>query len=205
MERLMQQLLNFKSILLAGILFSTAAASAQNRFLSVIRPDVVGIQYAGSIGYLSLSAGYNLLEEKTNLNFNYGYVPESQGGELHIAAVKFEYKPFSIRIKDNFILHPINPSVFVSYTFGKNLDFNFDREQYVKGYYFWSEAVREHLGFSTELKLINLERRNKLARSISFYGEVNTNDLYLISWFENRTSIPFQEIFKVGYGVRMYF
>ena len=184
-------------------IFLSASAFSQSKLLKTLTPDQVGIQYAGSIGYMSIGAGYNMLKEKTTLSFHYGYVPEVKGGQLHIAAVKFEYKPFAIHIKDKLIFHPLNPVFFFSYTFGKQFGLNFDEKRYEKGYYFWSPALREHIGLSSELKILG-DKTSKI-KSISLYAESNTNDLYLISWYENRTSTPIGDIFHLGLGIRMNF
>lgn len=201
MENLVHKLLPFNIVLV--ILISCQTTFAQNSIASILIPDYVEIQYAGSIGYMSAGLGYRLSKEKTTLSFHYGYVPESKGGELHIAAVKFEYKPFTIRIKDKLIFHPVNPGVFISYTFGKQFGLTFDRDQYSKGYYFWSPAVRKHISFSSELKILG-DRSSKI-KAISLYTEANTNDLYMISWYENRTKTPISQIFHLGFGVRMNF
>jgi hypothetical protein len=185
------------------LLFSIQTVAAQSTFVKAIIPDQVNIQYAGSIGYMSIGTGYNLFNEKAALSFHYGYVPEVKGGELHITAVKFEYKPFAIRIKNKLIFHPINPVIFASYTMGKNFGLSFDRNQYAKGYYFWSPALREHIGISSELKILG-DHTSKI-KAISLYTEANTNDLYMISWYANRTSTPIYEVFHLGFGMRMYF
>lgn len=200
----MARLLLKKSIFSFLILLLTSSqVFAQKNLLERLKPDEVNLQYAGSIGFLSAGAGYHFFKEKTALSFHIGYVPESLGGELTILAVKFEYKPYTIRLSDRFIIHPFNPVIFPSYTLGKNFDFKFEKPKYREGYYFWSSALRLHLGASSEVKMFtNLTSKIK---AISLYAEANTNDLYAISWFQNRTSTPFYEIFKLGYGVKMYF
>ncbi|WP_442588224.1 hypothetical protein ACSBL2_19455 [Pedobacter sp. AW31-3R] len=197
----MHKLLIFSIILMVP---GFQKAMAQKSFAKFLTPDYAELQHAGSIGYMSAGIGYNLSKkERTALSFHYGYVPEVKGGELHIAAVKFQYKPFAIRIKDKLTFYPVNPGVFLSYTFGKQFGFSFDDDQYPKGYYFWSPALREHISLSSELKIMG-DKTSRI-KSISLYTEANTNDLYMISWFENRTTTPIQEIFHLGFGVRMYF
>ncbi|SFG88523.1 hypothetical protein [Pedobacter insulae] len=176
---------------------------AQRSFLERIQPDQVNLQYAGSIGYFSGGVGYHFFKEKTTLSFHYGYVPEDKGGWMSIFTAKFEYKPFAIKIKDKFIIHPINPVFFPSYTSGDNFDYQFSTHKYRKGYYFWSSALRLHLGAGTEVKILN--NHSSFFKSASVYAEANTNDLYAISWFQNRTSTPFYAMFKMGYGVRLNF
>lgn len=184
-------------------LFLSTSALAQSKFWKSLIPDQAGLQYAGSIGFISADAGYDLLNEKAAINFNVGYIPESLGGELTIISVKFQYKPFNIPIGDKIIIQPFNPVFFPSYTLGQNFDFKFEKPKYQEGYYFWSSALRLHLGASTEVKILN--KPDAKIKALSLYAEANTNDLYLLSWFKNRTYTPFYRMFKMGYGVKMYF
>jgi hypothetical protein len=67
--------------LFVSLFFVSQLANAQ-KFLV---PDEAILQYAGSIGYLSVGGGYKLFKnERGNLDFLYGYVPASAGGRLHI-------------------------------------------------------------------------------------------------------------------------
>ena len=197
----MQKILSFSLTILMGLF--TSSAYSQHSFLDRIAPDQVNLQYAGSIGYFSGGIGYNLWKEKATISAHYGYVPENKGGWMSIFTAKFEYKPFAINIKDKITIHPFNPVFFPSYTSGDNFDYQFERGQYRKGYYFWSSALRIHLGAGTEVKILN--HKNAAFKSVSIYAEANTNDLYAISWFENRTTIPFYGMFRLGYGVRLNF
>jgi len=202
MDKLLRKKLIFK-ITIALLLCFSQQLFAQKTFLQRLEPDHINLQYAGSIGFLSAGVGYNFFKEKTALSFHIGYVPEDLGGELTIIAIKYDYKPFSINIKDKFIIHPINPVIFTSYTLGQNFDFKFEKPQYRKDYYFWSSAFRIHMGAGSEIKI--LTNKESKIKSISLYAEANTNDLYAISWFKNRKSTPFYEIFKLGYGVKANF
>lgn len=176
---------------------------AQNKFLEWIKPDQVNLQYAGSIGYFSGAIGYRILNDKATLSAHYGYVPKNKGGWMSIFAAKFEYKPFKIPIKDKLIIHPFNPVFFPSYTSGDNFDYQFKTSRYQKGYYFWSSALRLHMGASAEVQIIS--NLNSSLKSVSLFTEANTNDLYAISWFKNRTNTPFYAMFRMGYGVRVNF
>ena len=173
------------------------------KFWNKLIPDDVNLQYAGSIGFLSAGAGYDLWNEKAALSVHVGYVPESLGGELTIVSAKFHYKPWKFKVKDKFVIYPFNPVFFPSYTLGQNFDFKFEKPQYREGYYFWSSALRIHLGASAEVKVLSTPESK--IKSFSIYTETNTNDLYALSWFKNRTSVPFYKMFRLGYGVKMAF
>jgi len=196
MDKLKHILFFFNLFFLPSFIFG------QNKFLKALIPDYINIQYGGSIGYMSGGIGYYFFNEKTTASVHYGFVPESEGGSINILTTKFDYKPFSIKLGKDLIFKPINPVVFVSYTLGRNFDKEFDPDQYPDGYYWWSTALKIHLGFSTELKILGSDKST--IKAVSVYAETNTNDLYAVSWFENRTTTSFTKIFFWGYGVRLH-
>lgn len=170
-------------------------------------PDAVIVQHAGSIGYLSLGAGYDIFSnQRGSIDILYGYVPRTKGGKLDIVTAKFAYRPFVMRVRDIAVIHPINPGAFFSYTLDRNLSFSWDREQYGKGYYGWSEAFRSHLSLSSEVevkgeKLFGDEK----IKAVVLYAEFNAADLYLVSWVLNLKELSVTEVFKFGVGVRLKF
>ncbi len=184
---------------------STLTTYAQK--LQFLIPDEAVVQYAGSIGYLSAGAGYEIFGNKRgNLSFHYGYVPESKGGELHIATVKLAYKPWQIALKDWGRLYPFNPGFFVSYTFHKDLSVAFPSGQYPGDYYYWSEAIRPHLSFNSEIELDPPPLlQNKGIRALGLYIEANTNDYYLINYLQNTSALKIDDIFQLGVGLRVKF
>ena len=170
-------------------------------------PDAATVQFAGSIGFISVGAGYELFHNKRgSLDFTYGYVPASKGGQLHIITTKFAYRLFEIRIKDFAKVYPINPGLFISYTINKDLPIKFSGSQYENGYYWWSPALRPHLSFSSEIDINTEKDWNKSAiKSISMYLEVNTNDYYAINYIHNPKSLSIGDISQVGLGLRIKF
>jgi hypothetical protein len=149
---------------------------------------------------------YDLFKgQRGNLDLTFGYVPEKKGGPLNILSGKFSYKPIKIQVKDIVVIYPVNPGTFVSYTPGENFE-KWSKTQYPKGYYWWSKSTRVHLSLSTEAKF-NGEKvfSGSGIKAIGIYSELNTNDLYTVSWFKNRDSMSLLDIVRVGYGVRVYF
>ncbi|RYE52437.1 MAG: hypothetical protein EOP48_16495, partial [Sphingobacteriales bacterium] len=169
----------FRTLSIIILMFLAGTKTMAQAFKFLI-PDAAIVQHAGSVGYLSVGAGYSLFKNnRGSLDATYGFVPRSKGGELHIAALKFAYRPFEIKVKDWGRIYPLNPGFFISYTFDKALSFNFNTVQYEKGYYYWSEAARPHLSFSNEIEL-NARKiiGNTKIKMLSLYTEFNTNDYY---------------------------
>lgn len=186
-----------------AILLLCTGFDLKGQILNTLKPDYVVTQHAGSIGYMSIGAGYELFKnDRGSLEFDYGYVPENRGGTLHIATTKFAYRPFQIKIKDRVRIFPANPGAFVSYHFGKQFGLGFDRDQYGKSYYGWSTALRGHISVSNEIKL---HTGNK--NSVTIYSEFNASDLSLVSMFYKNNSqwLSPEDIVKLGIGVKVGF
>ena len=183
----------------------TVNSSAQK--LKFLIPDAAIAQYAGSIGYFSAGAGYEIFKNKRgNLDFHYGYVPASKGGELHAVTVKLAYKPFEIKLSDWGKLYPFNPGFFLSYTFHEDLAFKYHSSEYPPGYYYWSPALRPHLSVSNEIEFSMAEIWDGLGiKRIGIYTEFNTNDFYIVNYFQNTSSLSLSEVFQLGVGIRLKF
>lgn len=189
-------------IIILGIFFGLRANAQQ-----FLIPDELILQHAGSIGYVSVGAGYKLFKnERGNLDILYGYVPASKGGELHIITTKFAYKPFVIQVKKLGKIYPFNPGLFITYTAHSDLQLKFSKDNWPKGYYFWSEAIRPHLSFSNEIELTEPKFIKAAGlKSLSVYSEFNSNEWYLVNYFQNVPEVSFKDVFKLGIGVRMRF
>ncbi|KHJ39645.1 hypothetical protein PBAC_01560 [Pedobacter glucosidilyticus] len=170
-------------------------------------PTSITVQHAGSIGFFSVGAGYFLNKSHSStLDISYGYVPAKFGGDLNIVAAKFSWRPFAVRLTDWALILPINPGAFLSYHAGGDYDSSWDDDDYPEGYYWWSTAFRPHVTLSTEIKLDAKKIFNTSGiKSISFYSEFNTNELYFISYFQNMKRLDVNDIFKLGFGTRIYF
>lgn len=202
MLNLLPKLLHF-NVTLLFLFLTTLSVQGQQKIIKALVPDQAIIQYAGSIGYVSAGVGYNFFKERSALSFHYGHVPVNKGGELNILAVKFDYKTFAIKLGNDVVFYPVNPVIFFSYTLGNDFGLKFDSDKYDNGYYFWSPALRGHLGFNSEIKLLG-DKSSKI-KSVSVFAEANTNDLYMVSWYENRTSTPIYNIFHLGFGLKLNF
>lgn len=185
----------FCLMLLSGI--------TQAQWIKRLKPDYAVLQHAGSIGYLSVGAGYELFRNnRGSLEFDLGVVPENRGGPLHILTSKFAYRPFEVKLKDNATIYPFNPGAFLSYHLDKQFSFQFDKEQYGKGYYGWSTAMRAHISVSNEI-----EFKTKKLKSVTLFSEFNTSDLYLVSllYINNSEWLKPSDIIKLGFGVKVGF
>ena len=189
-----------------AVLLLWPGVSAHAQFPQLLIPKDVTIQHSGSIGFMSAGFGYPLFKNKRgHLDFNYGFVPEKRGGELHIISAKFNYRPWEIDIIDGIKLYPANPGFFATYHMGPQFDLYWDKDTYEDGYYWWSTALRPHISISTEVNL-NAKKvfHTDRIKGISVYAEANTNELYMVSYFQNTGALAITDIFKLGIGLRVH-
>ena len=186
----------FGFFLLVGVGITTACAQRPASL-----PDFATLQYAGSIGVVSAGAGYHL-SEKTSVSVHYGYVPSNRGGELHIIAAKLLFNTWSFRISERLRFDPLRLGAMVSYHLGGEFRSRWPSHRYPDGYYWWKTSMRAHIISETSL---TLRLPNSRFHSVTGYAELNTNELYLISYLKNSHSLSLKDIIKVGYGVRLNF
>ena len=193
--------LSLAVFLLGGM---TPVAAQRLRFLI---PDGAVVQHAGSIGYFSGGINYDLFKNhKGSLDLMFGFVPESKGGGFTTLNTKFAYRPFEIKINDWFIVHPLNPGAFFSYTLDKDFDLTWDKGQYPKGYYYWSEALHFHISFGSELKFLTTEfKALTKVKALTLYYEVNANEMYIVNYVQNKKALSVTDIFKAGIGIKASF
>lgn len=161
-------------------------------------PDAVVLQYAGSIGFLSGGAGYNILHKKATVDILFGFLPRSLGGDdIETITLKFTAAPWKIRAGKQTTIYPATIGTFFTYTMGGRYSSDLP-SWYPDGYYWWSEAVRVNI-------FIGGKVRHKIRESIwEGYYEVGTNELKLVSYAQNSGYLTVWDILHAGVGVRFY-
>lgn len=168
-----------------------------------ITPDFASVQYAGSIGYLSIGAGYNIFKDKGRVSGHFGMVPENRGGHLDIIAVKLFYTPKVVQVFERVVINPADVGLMVSYHFGDNFKLNVPNYFSDDNYYWWHTAMRIHLAIESSASL-DLGSEG-IFRALTAYLEFNTNDLYVVSFVNNPRSLALHELVKLGAGLRFIF
>jgi hypothetical protein len=166
-------------------------------------PDHVVIQFAGNIGFLSAGPGYSFARDKMDVEALFGYVPgfESKAG-IHIITGKLSYRPWKIKLKNDYLLEPVKVGSGISYSAGPQFHTTWPG-RYPDGYYWWTTSVRftPFLGPTLSRKVGNA---NSLIKRVQVYAELGTNDLALVS-FTTNTKLGFTEIWNIALGTRLVF
>ena len=157
-----------------------------------IIPDHLKVQYAGSIGYLSVGAGYEWAKKKLHGDLYYGFVPESVGGvNIHSLTAKLTWLPLST-IKKDIKIDWLTAGLLINYAFGRRYHL-FSRTKYSFVYY----------GFPTAAHMAVFAGGAISKKRLGLYYEFGTTDRDLVSYVNNKKAIGFFEIINIGIGARI--
>jgi hypothetical protein len=166
-------------------------------------PDFLALQYAGSIGFLSAGAGYDIFRHKANVDVLVGYLPASIGGEtLETITLKFTAAPVKVKITPKVTAYPFTIGTYFCYTPGSRYSSDLP-SWYPSGYYWWSEAIRVNLFIGGNVRFAS--DPIKQGSKASFYYEVGTNEIKMVSYIQNRSALNIWSILHAGIGVRYHF
>jgi hypothetical protein len=190
-------------LLLAIAGFNQADAQERSRVKKWYVPDYAVVQYAGSVGFVSAGAGYNVLRDRANVDFLFGYVPAFAGGvPLETFTIKFTANLWTIPLGGRTTLHPLTTGLYFCYTPGKQYSSNLP-SWYPEGYYWWSEAIRANIFIGGSLD-VEIAGAKKLSR-LNIYYELGTNEIKLVSYVQNAEALRLVDIVHAGIGVRLHF
>ncbi len=194
------------------------------RWLSLI-PNIGTFQYAGNIGMVSAGIGWDYgKQNRWETHAQMGFIPK---GHNERAALTFTIREnlvpwsFGIGSRKWAATQPANqhipwnkraavsiePAVFS--LFGNTI---FNDEFWVKepekynggNYYRFSSKVRFHIGFGSRISLNIPEAKRFRTERISFYYELSTYDLAIISAIPNK-DITLGDILCLGLGMQYKF
>jgi len=166
-------------------------------------PKYSKMQFAGSMGLISAGIGWNYGKNKqweTDLLF--GIVPRySTSNNKLTMTVKQNFIPWTVRLNDRFELKPFSTGLYLNTVFDDDF---WGREpgKYPNNYYKFSTKFRFNI-FAGQGWVYKLNTSKKvICESITFFYEVSTNELYLMSAIPNRY-IKAKDILGLSLGIKM--
>lgn len=190
--------------ILTLLFFINSVAIAQQEKKWYI-PDHGKLHFAGGTGFLSAGAGYELFPAQNGeIDLFVGYLPASIGGEhIYTATVKFHYMPFKTALfTSGWQIEPLTLGGMLYQSYGHELNRARDPDLYPEDYYWWSIKTRFGPFIGSR---VTKELGSSFIRSVTFYGEIGTNDLYIYSWATNRSTVPFSKLWNSSFGLKVRF
>lgn len=164
-------------------------------------PRYTKLQFAGSMGMLSIGPGWNYGKNHWETDLLFGFIPRN--ADKHAMAtmtLKQNYIPWHLPVGDRWVIEPLSTGMYINTL----LDGDFwvkNPERYPKGYYTFSTRVRMHV-FLGERITLNLKRKKRWNQSITLFYELSSCDLYLISAFTNHYLRP-RDYLSLSLGVKL--
>lgn len=205
-----------KSLLIKPILFfalflsSARPAQAEDPYTKRIErytstwdkliPRYTKLQFAGSMGMLSVGPGWNYGKDHWETDFLVGLVPKN--ADRHAMAtitLKQNYIPWRIPLGERFHIEPLSCGLYINTLLDKDFWVK-NPDRYPKGYYTFSTRVRTHI-FVGERITVNLKRKNRWNKSFTLFYELSSCDLYLISAVSNHYLKP-RDYLSLSFGIK---
>ena len=189
----------FVCLLLFQIQTTMAQEYGTHRRSSWLPQDAV-VQYAGSIGFLSVGVGYGFGKGKFDADILLGYLPKQIGGDhIWTAALKANWLPFQLNLDDNFSLIPLTSGLMISHTFG-NKYFVLLPDRYPPNYYKFSTAVHLYYQLGSRVQFQLWEDK---IPEMAFFYELNSSMESTISYIQNPQALSLSDIFNLSLGLRI--
>ena len=167
-------------------------------------PQYVKMQYAGSMGLMSFGTGWAYGKKKQwETDIFLGYLPKFDGNNGHATiTLKENYIPWRVPLKDSrWMLEPFTVSLYLNKIFGDEF-WDKDPDRYPRQYYNIATNLRFNIAFGQR---INLKLKPiGLSQNFSFFYEIGTNDLYVISYVSNKY-LKLADVFSLSLGVKFSF
>lgn len=169
-----------------------------------IAPHYTKIQFAGSIGMLSVAAGWDYgKNERWETDIMVGFVPRFDSNRAKLTfTLRENLVPWSIPIgKSPVDFSPMRAYLGVNAIMGHEF-WKHNPDRYPDGYYFFSTKFHIIAGFGQQWTLNISRDKRKMWRAVGVFYDFSTNDSYVLSGFDNKY-IKFRDVFHLDIGVKL--
>lgn len=161
-------------------------------------PDHFKLQFAGNIGFISISHGHTF-KEKFQTDLFYSYIPGFiYGRHIHTAALKGTFTPFYRKLKNKTISPIIGTSV--NFAFSHKIYKNELPHHFPSGYY---SNQWVHVNPFIGIKIIKNTYHSRKFKSVDFYAEIGTVDMYLWYYLTSK-KVRLYQILNLALGITVY-
>ena len=106
-------------------------------------------------------------------------------------------------VTERAVITPFDLGLMISYHLGSDFRSRWPSHRYPDSYYWWQTSFRFHLSYQPSITI--LLRDHTVFKTVTAFLDVNANELYLVSMFQNLKTIRPYDAFKLGAGVRLHY
>lgn len=168
-----------------------------------IIPTHLKLQYAGGMGAISLGTGWDYgKRNQWETDVFLGFLPKFKSARPKFTfTLKQNYIPWKLPIHNsNFVVEPLTCSLYFNTIFGHEFWVN-EPSRYPKGYYGFSSKVRTNISIGERLTYKIPPQYRIIAHECTFFYEICSCDLYIVSAFTNKYLKP-TDYLSLSIGVK---
>ena len=202
-----------KALIIYLLLLTTIANAQENKqydhiekytsFWHKLIPRYSKLQFAGSMGFLSVGPGWNYAKDRLETDVLFGFIPKNSGRRaLTTFTLKQNYIPWQIRVGNISVLEPLSCGLYVNSILHRDFWIS-GPDKYPTHYYGFATKIRFHIFVGQRYTFLLNEQKYK-RKSISLFYELNTCDLYLIYRISNST-LRLKDYLSLSFGIKVQF
>lgn len=166
-------------------------------------PSYYKTQFAGGMGLVSVGTGWDYgKNNQWETDIFLGFLPKYSTDKTKLTfTLKQNFIPWEIHVNHRLSISPLTCGMYLNTIFGSEY-WTTEPDKYPNDYYSFSTKMRIYV-FAGQRFTWNINpRKRQYARSLSFFYEFNTNDLYLASAATN-SYLSAKDIVKLSLGIKM--
>lgn len=166
-------------------------------------PSYQKLQYAGGMGLISFGVGWDYgKNNQWETDAFLGFLPKysTQSNKITFT-LKQNFIPWKKRLNNSFSLDPLSSGLYVNTIFDGDFWVH-EPDKYPDNYYSFSTKVRFNIYLGQRLTYHIPHDKRFLSESITFFYELSSNDLYIVSAFTNKYLKP-KDYLRLSFGLKM--
>lgn len=171
----------------------------------VLIPTSGVIQVCGNIGIVSMGIGWAYGKRRQwETQLLLGYIPKfDSDDEKWTLTLKQNFIPWKKPMGKGWTFEPLECSLYFNTVFGHDF-WTKQPTKYESGYYPFSTRIRPNLAFGERFKYDIPHNKRKRIKSITFFYELGTNEIYALRFFRNGNA-GFWDVFGLSLGVKVQY
>lgn len=162
------------------------------------------MQNAGNMGVVSAGIGWDYGKKgQWETNVMLGVIPKYSSDRAKLTlTVKENYYPWRCHIDERWTFEPLSCGLYINAVFGDEF-WTSQPSRYPDGYYDWlSTRFRINVFLGERISFDIPNNKHKTVKSVSFFYEVSTCDLYIRSLFIDK-EVSLWDIIGLSLGVKV--
>lgn len=166
-------------------------------------PTHTKVQFAGNMGLLSFGTGWDYgKRNQWETDVFIGFIPKYDSKRAKVTmTLKQNYMPWNLNLGKGFSTEPLSCGLYFNTVFGDEFWVH-EPDRYPKGYYGFSSRLRAHVFLGQRLTYDIDPQQRHTAKAITFFYELSTCDLYLISAVTNDYLRP-RDYLSLSFGLKL--